>query len=101
MLFDQNLNIITAQHNTTQGDNFKGIFGLGERVQGDDLFYKDGIYSMWNRDVPMPGDTGKPPGANVYGTHPFYMFKNAINSWVGVFTNLAAAKDWIVLNNKD
>ena len=39
MLLDQNLNIITAIHNTTSGDNFKGIFGLGERVQGDDLFY--------------------------------------------------------------
>jgi hypothetical protein len=77
ILFDQNLNIINAIHNTTYGDNFKGIFGLGERVQGEDLFYKDGIYSLWNRDDGMPGDTGKPPGANVYGTHPFYMFKNS------------------------
>lgn len=101
MLLDQNLNIISAIHNTTYGDQFKGIFGLGERAQIDDLFYPDGIYSMWNRDVPMPFEDGKPPGTNLYGTHPFYMFKNDNKSWVGVFSNVPNAQDWIILNNKD
>jgi len=28
---------------------------------------------MWARDQPTPVETGKAPGANAYGTHPFYM----------------------------
>jgi hypothetical protein len=47
--------------------------GLGERVSGD-LFYEDGVYSIWNRDAGMPFDDGRPAGKNVYGTHPFLMF---------------------------
>jgi hypothetical protein len=39
----------------------------------------------------MPFETGRPAGSNVYGTHPFFIYKNAPNVWVGVFTNLAAA----------
>ena len=49
--------------------------GLGERASTD-LFYKDGVYSMWNRDIPLTNDDGKPPGKNEYGTHPFFMYKN-------------------------
>jgi len=29
---------------------------------------------MWNMDRGMPFEDGKPPGKNLYGTHPFYMF---------------------------
>ena len=46
---------------------------------------------MWNLDYGTPEDDGRPVGKNVYGTHPFYMYKNADDAWVGVFTNLAAA----------
>ena len=55
---------------------------------------------MWNRDLGTPFDDGKPNGKNVYGTHPFFMYKNAVNSWVGVFNKLAAAQDWYITNNK-
>ena len=82
-----------------KGDDFKGIMGLGERVQFD-LFYEDGVYSIWNRDAGTPPDNGRPPGKNVYGTHPFFMFKHDNSSWVGVFTKLAAAQDWYIKNDK-
>ena len=31
---------------------------------------------MWARDTADPFETGKPPGNNVYGVHPFYMYMN-------------------------
>ena len=64
--------------------------GLGGRVQ-DNLFYADGVYSIWNRDAGLPPDDGELPGKNIYGTHPFFMYKNNNNAWVGVFTKVAAA----------
>ena len=73
--------------------------GLGERVQ-EDLFYQDGVYSMWNRDATTPKEDGRPPGNNIYGTHPFFMYKNTASSWVGCYTNLAAAQDWYIKNDK-
>ena len=55
---------------------------------------------MWNRDIPLTDDDGKPPGKNEYGTHPFFMYKNTPQSWIGVYTNLAAAQDWYIKNDK-
>lgn len=49
MLFDSYLNWINVRVYTPQGDQFTGIFGLGERVNKD-FFFKDGVYSMWTRD---------------------------------------------------
>ena len=49
------------------------------------------MYSSWNRDAETPEDDGKPPGKNGYGTHPFFMYQQDVGSWVGVYTNLAAA----------
>ena len=72
------------------GKNFKGIMGLGERISGN-LFYPDGVYSMWNRDAPSPVEDGTAPGNNFYGTHPFYMYQASTKIWAGVFTKLAAA----------
>jgi hypothetical protein len=46
---------------------------------------------MWARDAGMPFDNGRPAGKNVYGTHPFFIYKNAPGTWVGVFTKVAAA----------
>lgn len=76
-----------------------GILGLSERVS-QDLFLEDGVYSLWSRDTADPVETGKAPGNNMYGTHPFYMGK-ATSGWFGVFANNAAAQDWWITNNKE
>lgn len=102
MLLDHRLNIYGSTANTTSKDDFQGIMGLGERSQqNNSLFYQDGVYSLWVSDQGVPEDNGKPPGKNAYGMHPFYMFKNDIDIWVGVFTKLAAAQDWYVKNYRD
>lgn len=49
MIYDQYLNMIKATAITESGDNFQGVFGLGERANKD-FFYKDGVYSMHARD---------------------------------------------------
>lgn len=90
MILDQHFNLISTSLNSTKADNFMGIFGLGERISSN-IFYEDGVYSMWSRDIPSPEETGHTPGNNIYGTHPFYVYKNDVNQWVGVFTKLAAA----------
>jgi hypothetical protein len=64
--------------------------GLSERVSND-VFLQDGVYSLWSLDTANPVETGKSPGNNLYGTHPFYMGRSTDNSWFGVFTNLANA----------
>lgn len=63
------------------------------------LFLKDGVYSLWSRDIPNPVQTTKAPGANLYGTHPFIMARDTNNNWFGQFINLAAAQDWWVKND--
>jgi Galactose mutarotase-like len=75
---------------TEQGDKFRGIFGLGERANFD-FFIKDGVYSLWSKDIPTPIDKGKFPAANMYGVHPYFMYKHKAGSWVGILYNLAAA----------
>ncbi len=72
--------------------------GLGERASKD-MFLKTGVYPVWNADVDNPTDDGVLPGKQTYGTHPFYMFKHAKNSWVGVYHNLAQATDYWVNND--
>lgn len=64
--------------------------GLSDRVSND-VFLGNGVYSLWSRDEPDPIETGKSPGNNMYGAHPFYMAKSQSTdkSWFGVFTNLA------------
>ena len=82
----------------TRPTNFKGLMGLAEQTTND-LFLGDGIYSLWSLDTANPVETGKAPGNNMYGTHPFLMGAAADNSWFGVFANLAAAQDWRITNN--
>ena len=48
--------------------------GLGEKAMTN-LFIPDGVYSMWSLDKTNPIETGKVPGNNFYGTHPFYLFR--------------------------
>lgn len=81
------------------GDEFKGIFGLGERANKD-FFYESGVYTIWGKDQGTPDEDGKAPTKGMYGTHPFYMFRHAKESWAGVFTKLAHAADWFITNNK-
>lgn len=75
---------------TEQNDRFTGIFGLGERASLN-FFLKDGVYSMWNKDSQSPLEKGTLPAANMYGTHPYFMYKHKPNMWIGVFYKLAAA----------
>jgi Galactose mutarotase-like len=91
MLFDQYLHWVkmeAAAQKSDSEDSFRGVFGLGERATND-FFFKTGVYSMWAKDIDNPTENGKLPGSEVYGVHPFYMFKHAQRSWVGVFHNLA------------
>jgi hypothetical protein len=71
-----------------------GVIGLFEQTSSD-LFLKNGVYSLWARDEDDPVSTGKMPGTNFYGTHPFVMGRSVGNTtatgWFGVFNNLAAA----------
>ena len=90
MVFDSYLNWINVQAQLETGDKFTGVFGLGERANKD-FFYKDGVYSMWARDQPTPDETGTLPGSNMYGTHPYFMYKHKTNAWVGVLYKLAHA----------
>ena len=54
------------------GEKFKKIIGLSDKIS-DNLFLETGVYSLWSRDAADPVETGKAPGNNMYGTHPFYM----------------------------
>lgn len=87
------INIIDANL-TVNATGFNGVMGLFEQTSSN-LFLKDGIYSLWARDTANPEQTGKLPGQNLYGTHPFVMGRSqgdgTKQGWFGVFTNLAAA----------
>jgi len=98
MLFDSYLNWIEVTANTPKDQDFSGVFGLGERANKD-FFLKDGVYSMWSRDQPTPDEEGTLPGANMYGVHPYFMYKHKQGAWVGVLYKLAHAQDWWVKNN--
>jgi len=55
---------------------------------------------MWSRDKPTPDEEGTLPAANMYGTHPFFMYKHKKDAWVGVLYKNAHAQDWWIKNNK-
>lgn len=46
---------------------------------------------MWSRDQPTPDETGTLPGSNMYGVHPYFMYKHKQGAWVGVLYKLAHA----------
>lgn len=101
LLFDDYLswvNVTAYSMASASEDDFVGVFGLGQRAS-QDFFYKTGVYSMWTKDIDNPVEDGRLPGKNVYGVHPFYMFKHAKNSYVGVYHNLAQAQDWWITNH--
>jgi hypothetical protein len=82
------LNFIDSFYNTTNG-----VLGLADQVSSS-LFLEDGVYSLWSLDTTSPSRDGKLPGKNMDGVHPFLMGKCVDNTWMGVYSNLAAAQDW-------
>ena len=100
-LFNEYLNWVNLEANgvpSSSDETFRGIFGLGERASTD-FFMKSGVYSMWAKDIDNPSEDGRLPGKEVYGVHPFYMFKHAKNSYIGVYHNNAQAQDWWINND--
>jgi hypothetical protein len=90
MVYDEYLNWVKVQVTTEANEKFNGIFGLGERASFD-FFYRDGVYSMWSKDIPTPIESGDLPAANMYGTHPYFMYKHKAGAYVGALYKLAAA----------
>lgn len=52
------------------------LYGLGERRQG--FLYKDGLYTIWAKDMYVMMDNGT-PNHQTYGQHPAYLMREAIN----------------------
>jgi hypothetical protein len=54
---------------------YRGIIGLGDHNDRENatLFLEDGVYSMNNRGKATTYTNGRLPGANSFGTFPFYM----------------------------
>lgn len=75
MVYDDYLNWLRVHVVTPSRNDFTGIFGLGERAS-EDFFYKDGVYSMWSKDIPTPIETSHLPASNMYGTHPYFMYRH-------------------------
>lgn len=92
------LNIIKSRPTTKIDADFQGMIGLFERTT-DNIFIESGVYSLWSRDAASPETTGNLPASNTYGVHPFYMIQSPDDSWLGVYTNLAHAQDWVVNND--
>ena len=92
------INLVAHAQPADSEDQFRGIFGLGERASTD-FFVKTGVYSMWAKDIDNPTENGQLPGKEVYGVHPFYIFKHASAAWFGVYHNNAQAQDWWINND--
>lgn len=109
--FDEYLNAMNGLFRTNNEGHQNGIMGLGDRIistEKDDnfannLFLQDGIYSLWNRDVPDPIEKMKEKGAssNLEGSHPFFLFRtNGDELFYGLYSNVANAQDWFIQNEK-
>lgn len=81
--------------------NDNPLMGMGERA--GDLLYKNedgGLHSRWAHDAANPIDDGLPPGRNMYGIQPFYIYQSSNLKWYGVFNNNLYATDFIVTTPK-
>jgi hypothetical protein len=56
MVFDAYMVSLNATVNTIGSTQFKGIWGIGERVRN--FFYEDGVYTTNARDAGSPYDNG-------------------------------------------
>ena len=66
-------------------------FGDSDSALHPPIFVEDGIHSEWNYNQ-KKAENGKLPGANSYGTHPFWMYKAQTKkadetAFVGIFLN--------------
>lgn len=77
---------------------YQGVMGLSEQIS-DQLFLKDGVYSLWAMDQSDPIQDQKPPGKNMYNVQPFLMGSTNSYSWFGVYANVANAQDWWIKND--
>ena len=78
--------------------NGRPLMGLGERA--GDLFYTEsGIHSRYTFDQANPIDDGLPPGRNMYGFQPLYVYQNPSNKWMGVFDLNPYATDYVLEYN--
>jgi len=68
------------------------IYGLGERVYPH-FELKNGMYTLHTHDAVSPIEDGEAPGKNMYGSHPFYMFRMPDGSFGGVFMLNSNAMD--------
>jgi len=88
MAFDSYFNKFGGTVNSVSGDDFTGIWGLGERV--NEFYLKNGTYTIWDFEQVNPIEDGKAPGKNIYGSQPFYMSKVALKDnkagYIGVFS---------------
>ncbi len=70
----------------------KEIYGLGERVYPHFAIRK-GTYTIFSRDAVSPVEDGLPPGDNMYGSHPFYLFRTPENRFGAVLFLSSNAMD--------
>ena len=70
------------------------IYGMGERVHN--LTITDGVYTVWNYARYCDPDDGKPPGKNMYGSHPFILAKLSEHLFIGMYMNNMNAMDFSI-----
>lgn len=74
---------------------------MGERA--GELFYKNeqgGIHSRYSFDQANPIDDGLPPGRNMYGVQPLYVYQEPHQNYIGVFNLNAYAQDFVLYFNE-
>lgn len=71
------------------------LFGLGERNQKGFRF-REGIYTLYSKDVPQIVEDGQAPGKNVYSSQPAYLMKEQSGSFHVCFYKTSSPMD--VLN---
>jgi len=97
MMLNQYLNSWEGTAELRRTPDFQGLMGLPDQTSTD-LFLGDGTYSLWNREAADPVETGKYPTENTYGSVPFVMGAASNHTWVGIYSNVAAAQDWEIKN---
>lgn len=97
MMLNQYLNSWEGTAELRRDPDFQGLMGLPDQTSTD-LFLGNGTYSLWNREAAEPVETGKYPTENTYGSVPFVMGAASNHTWMGLYSNVAAAQDWEIKN---
>lgn len=97
MFFDEYMIFDSGIFSLNPQTNFP-LMGMGERAGS--LFYtEDGIHSRYTFDQANPIDDGLPPGRNMYGFQPMYVYQHPSTKWVGVFDLNSYATDYLLKFN--